>query len=169
MLASRVLPPIVRTSSSSPSLPVATFFNVPRRYVRSTMQTEHHSAESPIDGAKPSRTLRKSSRIHDARSTSICSLTTEHNIEEPASADTLSPQISRKRLASLMEGSGSEDSDSLVDDKPPSSAMATAVGPPDFAGHVCLCQPEPKIPRPRNGEFAISLCPMKTSFPIRLV
>jgi hypothetical protein len=156
MLVSLVLPSIVRTSPPPSSLPLsaATFFNVPRRYVRSTMQTEHISPQSPIDAAKPPRSLRKSSRIQETRSNSMPDLTTEHNYEDdPSPTGTSSPRSTRKRLASLVEASESEESGSPTDEKPPPSATSTTAGSPDFVGHVCLCQPEPKIPRPRNGGF----------------
>jgi hypothetical protein len=158
MLASRVLPPIIRTSPPSPLLPVATFLNVPRRYIRSTMQTEQISPPSLMDDTKPSRNLRKSNRIQETRSASISDATTEQNHEEePMSASASSPRIAKKRLTSLVEASESEESGSPTDEKPPPSAASTTTGSPDFVGHVCLCQPEPKIPRPRNGEFEISL------------
>jgi hypothetical protein len=33
----------------------------------------------------------------------------------------------------------------------------------ELPGHVCLCQPEPKIPRPRNGEC----CPLMSTISIK--
>lgn len=168
MLASLVLPPIVWTSPPPSSLPlsVATFFNIPRRYVRSTMQTEHISPHSPIDATMPPRSLRKSSRIQESHSTSMPNLTTEHNYDnDPSPTGISSPQPTRKRLVSLVEASESEESGSPTDEKPPPSATSTTAGSPDFVGHVCLCQPEPKIPRPRNSGFEISLCPAVVYLP----
>jgi len=49
--------------------------------------------------------------------------------------------LSRKRTVSVMAGEGSS---------PSSSPNGTS--PPKPAGWFCLCQPDPKIPRPRNGE-----------------
>ncbi|EUC48227.1 hypothetical protein COCMIDRAFT_87821 [Bipolaris oryzae ATCC 44560] len=118
----------------------------------STMQTEHISPQSPIDVAKHPRSLRKSSRIQETRSNSMPDLTTEHNCEDdPSPTGTSSPRNTRKRLISLVEASESEESGSPTDEKLPPSATSTTAGSPDFVGHVCLCQPEPKIPRPRNA------------------
>lgn len=159
MLASRVLPPIVRSSNPPPPAPVATFFNVPRRYVKSNMQVVDSPSQSPVDDTKPSRSLRKSSRIHDTRTAPTSSPIERTKREVPPSPAVTSPRsASKKRLASLEEDVNSEDVDdnaSLTDDQPPPSATST--GSPDFQGHVCLCLPEPKIPRPRNGQSIFSL------------
>jgi len=161
MLASRVLPPIVwtLTPSSPHSPPVATFFHVPRRYVKTNMQIGDTSPVSPVDDSKPSRNLRKSSRINETRPASTSSPTAERTKrdEPPASPALSSPRTTRKRPSPLIEIDGADDLISPSDDKPPPSASsATAGGEPDFSGHVCLCQPEPKIPRPRNGKSILS-------------
>lgn len=49
----------------------------------------------------------------------------------------------------MVNGDGVDEISSPVDDKPPQSATSTASS--DHTGHVCLCLPEPKIPRPRNA------------------
>jgi hypothetical protein len=157
MLASRVLPPIVRTltPSTTQTPPVAIFFHVPRRYVKTTMQNGDTSPVSPVDELKPPRSLRKSSRIIETRAAPTSAPTAERakTEEQPASPALSSPRATRKRIASLIEIDGVDDLASPTDDKPPPSATsATAGGSPDFSGHVCLCQPEPKIPRPRNGK-----------------
>jgi hypothetical protein len=153
MLASRVLP----TIPPLPLTPVATFFSVPRRYVKSNMQVGDNSPQSPMDDAKPSRNLRNSSRINEGRSAPTIQK------EEPPSPAVASPRTTRKRLSSLVEVAEPEESGSPVEERPLPSA--TSAGSPDFSGHVCLCQPEPKIPRPRNGESDGSLF-LNTSFPI---
>ncbi|CAO2651064.1 Nn.00g093610.m01.CDS01 [Neocucurbitaria sp. VM-36] len=150
MLASRVLPPIVRPSPPLPPTPVATFFNVPRRYVKSNMQVGDNSPSTPMDDAKPSRSLRKSGRIQDSRSAPISSPVERTKRDELPSPALTSPRTTRKRLASVVEVVDGEDvveNDSPID-APPS---ATSTGSLEFSGHVCLCQPEPKIPRPRNA------------------
>jgi hypothetical protein len=152
MLASRVLPPIVRPSPPPPG-PVATFFHVPRRYVRSNMQVGDTPSSSPIDDVKRSRNLRKSNRIHDAKSTPTSSPMQRTKEEELPSPAAISPRSTKKRLASLEEeGTGEEsiDTGSPTDVRSPSSATFNGSGEP--SQHVCLCQPEPKIPRPRNGK-----------------
>ena len=55
-------------------------------------------------------------------------------------------RLNRKRAASLeiIEGSNSPTISELSISSPKSD-------PANSASHVCLCQPDPKIPRPRNG------------------
>jgi hypothetical protein len=146
MFASRVLPPI--QSPPSPPLPVATFFNVPRRYVKSNMQVGGDSmAASPTDDSKPPRSMRKTSRAH--------------NSEPPSPV--ASPRLPSKRTSSLAykvtadglaDGANSPPNEAKT---PPSTTLsgagANGGGPAsvDFPTSVCLCQPEPKIPRPRNA------------------
>ncbi|KAF9698174.1 hypothetical protein EKO04_003671 [Ascochyta lentis] len=148
MLASCVLPPI--RSSSPPPPPVATFFSVPRRYVKSTMQVGDDNLRSPTDDGKSGRSLRKSSRIQIPRSAPNSS-PVQHTKEEKQPALT-SPRAARKRNASLETDDNAEESvksESSTEVKTPASAVS--VGSGDLSPHVCLCQPEPKIPRPRNA------------------
>jgi len=158
MLASRVLPPVVRPSSPSPPAPVATFFHVPRRYVRSNMQVGGSLSNSPTDDAKPSRSLRKSNRIQDVRSAPTSNPTQRSKEDGLPSTALTSPRSTRKRVASLEEVINEEDSrdqTSPTDLRSPRSATSTQSG--EFSPHVCLCQPEPKIPRPRNGKSCTPL------------
>ena len=154
-----MLQPVVQSLPPLHPPPIATFFSVPRRYIKSTMRVQQASSQSPIDDAKPSQNLRKSSRIQETRSTLTTDSTIELNHkEEPIPASASSARSTRRRPNSLMEISEGEESASPTDEKPPTSATSTTAGSPDFAGHVCLCQPEPRIPRPRNGEFEHFLC-----------
>lgn len=62
-------------------------------------------------------------------------------------------QLSRKRTASLMAD----------EPKARATSPATTQGSnSDNAGQFCLCQPDPKIPRPRNGTLSKSFL---SSFP----
>jgi hypothetical protein len=158
MLANCVLPPIVRPPSPPPLSPVATFFNVPRRYVRSNMQVGDTTSTSSLDDVRRSRNLRKSNRIHEAKSTPTSSplqRTKEENLPSPGLT---SPQSTKKRLAPLEEAVNGEDgidANSPTDLRSPRSPISNGSG--DLSPHVCLCQPEPKIPRPRNGKSSESL------------
>ncbi|KAF2830090.1 hypothetical protein CC86DRAFT_285307 [Ophiobolus disseminans] len=110
------------------------------------------SLDSPLDDVKPLRSLCKSNRIQDVRSTPTSSpmqRTKEDSFPTPALA---SPRSTRKRVASFEKTSNEEDlvdSNSPTTDRSPRSATSTQSG--EFSPHVCLCQPEPKIPRPRNA------------------
>lgn len=147
MLASRELPPIFRPLPFPHPAPVATFFNVPRRYVKSNMQVGDGSSASPADDTRPSRNLRKSSRINDSRSAPTPS-PIERTKKEDLSA---SPRSTKKRLPSLevADGDDTDEARSPADDGTPQST--TSVGSTECSNHVCLCLPEPKIPRPRNA------------------
>jgi hypothetical protein len=158
MLASRVLPPIVRPPSPSPPTPVATFFHVPRRYVKSNMQVGDTPSNHSVEDVKRSRNLRKSNRIHDARPTPTSSPMQRTKEEDLTSSALTSPPSIRKRLVPLEEvtnGEGSVETGTSADIRSPSSATSNGSGEP--CQHVCLCQPEPKIPRPRNGKLRL-LC-----------
>lgn len=151
-MASCVLPPI--RSSSPPPPPVVTFFSVPRRYVKSKMQVGDDSLQPPPEDSRSSRNLRKSARIQIPRSapnTSDVQRTKEEEQPTPTS-----PRVARNRTPSLDSDQNSEESvnkECPTDVKTPASASST--GSVDLSPHVCLCQPEPKIPRPRNGEFIV--------------
>jgi len=158
MLASRELPPNFRPPPFPPPAPVATFFNVPRKYVKSTMQVGDGSSTSPAEDARPSRNLRKSSRINDSRSAPTPSPMERTKKEEvPASPAVTSPLSTKKRLPSLevADGDDTDDAPSPSDDRTPPST--TSAGSAEFSNHVCLCLPEPKIPRPRNGKCSTFL------------
>ncbi|PVI07253.1 hypothetical protein DM02DRAFT_513335 [Periconia macrospinosa] len=168
MLANRVLPPILPLPSPplhplappfhEPVPPIVTFSNIPRRYVKSSAQSRGEAFPAPAmeDTKKASRSLRKSSRINELRSTSI---PTSNPAEIPISngalhsPSDLSFHANRKRYASYDDESKNAepaDGHSPNDSRsPPLSTSSTGSG--ELSGHVCLCQPEPKIPRPRNA------------------
>jgi hypothetical protein len=154
MFASRVLPPI-RTPSSPP--PVATFYNVPRRYVKSNMQVGGDTMAATIEDGKAMRSTRKNSKIQIPRSVAAPS-PDGHAKEGDSPSPVASPRAIKKRNASLgYEINGDElvDSGSPTEIGTPVSVSSTGAG--DFPASVCLCQPEPKIPRPRNGKSSYSL------------
>lgn len=154
-MASCVLPPI--RSSPPPPLPVVTFFSVPRRYVKSNMQVGDNNLQPPTeDGKTAGRNLRKSTRIQIPKSTPDRSPNQSTKEEEEPTPS--SPRGVEKRTPSQETEDFAErsvESASPADVKTPASAGSTGSG--DLSPHVCLCQPEPKIPRPRNGESDI-LC-----------
>ncbi|ORY06240.1 hypothetical protein BCR34DRAFT_590673 [Clohesyomyces aquaticus] len=148
MLANRMLPP-----PNPPPLPVATFYNIPRRYFRSAMHPRDENSTVVMEDPAAGRNLRKSIRATQSRNTSSPTVAEPtRDSRGPMSSPQSPPMMTRKRAASLNEQINRgvlDDTQSPVDSRSSYSAPSTASG--DLSGHVCLCQPEPKIPRPRNA------------------
>ncbi|KAF2268179.1 hypothetical protein CC78DRAFT_15934 [Lojkania enalia] len=145
MLASRILPPPVRPSPPTP--PIATFFSIPRRYVK--LNTKVGASQSNMENAKQTRSLQKTSRANDALSSSTSSPVGTK--EEQLNSFTPCPRITRKRAASIEEEMNGREpqGNSPVDSRAVQGASSTGSG--ELSRHVCLCHPELKIPRPRNA------------------
>ena len=80
---------------------------------------------------------------------------TVKNSSEPApTIDVNEGLVIRKRNLSLMD----DDSDSR-DPSPLTQNHSDETG-----NQFCLCQPDPKIPRPRNGMYLILYCPCEASY-----
>jgi hypothetical protein len=60
-------------------------------------------------------------------------------------------RMTRKRAAHLAD---LEDEAKYKGLQSPACTEQAFVGSPESIGQICLCQPDPKIPRPRNGTFA---------------
>lgn len=83
------------------------------------------------------------------RNSTRLSSQSERSHELPSPSSPLPARLTRKRAASLNTESANQ---ALVD---LSLSSATTNGPLTLdppREQVCLCQPDPKIPRPRNGE-----------------
>lgn len=154
MLASRTLPPIPFRSPDP--LPVATFVNIPRRYTRSRMPLANDVSAHKMEGVSTSPRQRRSDRISGNSPTAPVDIhRSSRDAKVPSSA------LSSPRAACKRTSSDDDDATAVVRDhersvlasKPPHSTSSIAAG--ELSGHICLCQPEPKIPRPRNGEFAL--------------
>lgn len=59
-------------------------------------------------------------------------------------------RTTRKRSANIVEEESKEIDNQDV------SPVHTRASSGDSTAHVCICQPDPKIPRPRNGESPLS-------------
>lgn len=154
MLASRTLPPIPFRSPNPP--PVATFVNIPRRYTRTRMPLTNDAPPQEMEGVSTSPRQRRSDRISGNSATSSVDVARRSRDGKAPSSALSSPRAARKRTSSDEEDPhaiGSDHESSVLDPKPPHSTSSIASG--ELSGHICLCQPEPKIPRPRNGEFAL--------------
>ena len=145
MLAGRVLPPIHPRPSSPP---LATFYNIPRRYARSNMQAIENIPSHPsMDDGKSTRSLRKTNKTYERRSAPTSDPAQKADIELP------SPALSNASLAhGKKRGAASQDDAESGDLSDPENPGVTGSASSSPGEHVCLCQPEPKIPRPRNGK-----------------
>ena len=158
MLTTRVLPPILRSPRMQPL----------SAQLLSSALAQDQSALLTIMGDNPRKAFEKAqdnsasprepSNTMLARYTSFpiptrCSKASDEAITE---GPTFVRRLTRKRAASLVHIE--EDKPKSEDDDPTyqrSSNSAPSTGSREFSGHICLCQPEPKIPRPRNGEFCL--------------
>ncbi|KAF1916887.1 hypothetical protein BDU57DRAFT_449233 [Ampelomyces quisqualis] len=114
------------------------------------MQVGHTPSNSAIDDAKISRSVRKSNRINDTRSTPTSSPLQRTKDERLPSPALTSPRSNKKRRAQSDEALNGEDVDSTSPTDSRSPRSTTSNRSPELSPHVCLCQAEPKIPRPRN-------------------
>jgi hypothetical protein len=116
--------------------------------------TSHSSSDTTISNnkdinqTKPSNQLQAPS-IGRNRSSSDSKSKTFPSSRPPAltlkRSSTVTGRMTRKRTA--------EEADSLESDQDPSVIQPDSAGP--ATGHICLCQPAPKIPRPRNGVYIL--------------
>ncbi|OCL06146.1 hypothetical protein AOQ84DRAFT_83015 [Glonium stellatum] len=155
MLTTRVLPPILRSSCLQPLSvqllsgafgqdPNTPLMNMDHDYHQRASEREQIISASPQK--PPSSTLtRSASSPSPARRSKTSS---EAATEEP----TFVRRLTRKRAASLVH---IEENKSMSEDDDPtyqrSSNSAPSAASEEISGHICLCQPEPKIPRPRNA------------------
>ncbi|KAF2446724.1 hypothetical protein P171DRAFT_238165 [Karstenula rhodostoma CBS 690.94] len=144
MLAGRVLPPIHPRSFSPP---LATFYNIPRRYARLNMQAvENTPSHSSMDDMKHERSMRKTNKSYERRSAPTSDPAQKADIELPSPASSnASLAQGKKRSAASQDDVDGADLGELEHSRGTESASSSP------GEHVCLCQPEPKIPRPRNA------------------
>lgn len=161
MLTSRVLPPILQLHAT-PQLITSTsrrdeIAQEPRMSTDGHWKNSEKGEKRATSPCRPSKTML-------TRSVSSASPARQSKGTPSLSSQTSPARITRKRAASLLD---TADSKARAEEhSPPSSRESNgvpSVGPGEFAEHVCLCQPEPKIPRPRNGEPLFNfLCPLAT-------
>lgn len=137
----------------------------------------------PVSG-KGERTRKASTTVstRSTRRTASPSRSSKQDDAGPPTPESPPFRLTRKRAASLAadhkggdddDGGGSssnnkDEADDVVEAITPSSTThsrmssggASAGSAGSAASHVCLCQPDPKIPRPRNGQLSstLSLC-----------
>ena len=121
----------------------ATIDPFPQRVTRSASLLEHHIVrDTPLDQARVADDGRRSTVPFLPYRASPLGADLHHSHGHPHYEPDFEEayDLSRKRKASIMA------------DQPSGSSSPASVGQPDGQTQFCLCQPEPKIPRPRNGE-----------------
>ncbi|OJD35942.1 hmg box protein [Diplodia corticola] len=111
-------------------------------------------------GEKSASSSRKASTTVSTRSsrrTASPSRSSKQDDAAPPTPESPPFRLTRKRAASLAD-KGDREEDDVVEDITPttthsrmSSGGASVGSVASPANHVCLCQPDPKIPRPRNA------------------
>ncbi|KAF2740927.1 hypothetical protein EJ04DRAFT_558312 [Polyplosphaeria fusca] len=99
-----------------------------------------------MDDGKYTRSLR--SRHTDSQTTSPVGSVEQQQLPSPAPT---SPRLARKRASSFDDDVNGEDHASSSPTDTRDLPSASSAGSGELPGHVCLCQPEPKVPRPRNA------------------
>jgi HMG (high mobility group) box len=134
----------------------ATIDPFPQRVTRSTSLLEHHIVrDPPLDIANRPDDGRRSTvhfPPHRASPLGRFDLHHPHGLPYPVPEHQESHDLlSRKRKESTM-----------ADQRPSRSSSPASVGQADGQTQFCLCQPEPKIPRPRNGKHPNTKMPLPT-------
>jgi hypothetical protein len=118
-----------------------------------TPKTSHLSSLDPNTANYANRDINQtdsSNQIQTASGNRNRSVSASNSKSDPSSKLTSSPlrrsstvtgRMTRKRTA--------EEAESLQSDQDPERDQTDSAGP--ATAHICLCQPAPKIPRPRNG------------------
>ncbi len=125
-------------------------------YSQTIMPGQHEIGQSYLDTPRSPVSISKDSSRRGSSSPKQVFL--EKHSEQPV-IHSPQPRLTRKRAASLNIDNANEPriSDPALSsgstDGPPSSSSSTR----EPREQVCLCQPDPKIPRPRNGAWSLPL------------
>ena len=160
MLTTRVLPPILRSPRMQPlSIQLLCSALAQDQSTLLTIMGRDSPRKAPEKAQDNLASTREPSNTMLARSNpspipARCSKASDEAItKEPSFVR----RLTRKRAASLVhieeDKPKSEDDDPTTYQRSSNSAPTTGSG--EFSGHICLCQPEPKVPRPRNGELCL--------------
>lgn len=155
----------------TPSSPTLTSNGQDRLLLQSTIMPEVVQAETDkrLSVSENSKASRSSSTISSyqpagsLRSTSLDSLP-DYEASPTVTIETALPvRIGQKRTASLITNAAADSryqhrglpslsSVAETASSPLIHSAATSADPASATSQVCLCQPDPKVPRPRNGE-----------------
>ncbi|KAF2200506.1 hypothetical protein GQ43DRAFT_373670 [Delitschia confertaspora ATCC 74209] len=106
--------------------------------------------DAAIKDETSARNTRKSNRMQPGSISPPRSAQHSKDLQEPSPVEPPSARMTGKKAQSLNEEVEIDEQDSTDDSPRIQSAPTSGFG--DLSGgHVCLCQPGPKIPRPRNA------------------
>ena len=109
----------------------------PNKSQSTNTEANHNNASAPSRRTSSTISLRSRQR----------SPTLSHHSKAPSTPDDSPPfKTTRKRSAGIVEQEDRE-----IDSNETSPAH-TRTSSDESTMHVCICQPDPKIPRPRNGK-----------------
>lgn len=139
----RVLPKPPALSGRKPS---ESRMNTRNSLLQHKIMTDIEPNEAPDKGR-----TRRSSSVNTPSKAGVsqrsASLQSLPDYEESPTAETPPIRVGQKQTASLITTN-----DQRFRDLPALSTANTVTPSVDSASHVCLCQPDPKVPRPRNGK-----------------
>lgn len=131
-----------------------------RQLWQRTMPDRHQSEQTVLNTshASNSHAAHNNTAGSSRRTSSTTSSCSQHHSPTPShgSKTPLTPEESppfrstRKRTAGIVE------SEDKAIDQPDISPAHTRNSSGDSSIHVCICQPDPKIPRPRNGKSSLT-------------
>ncbi len=121
----------------------ATIDPFPQRVTRSASLLEHHIVRGPLEHSGAEENGRRSSvpYLPHHLDSQFAPPPPPQNLIHPSVEDPYDPLHRKRKISDMAER---EETDT-------SSPISTGQGPDAGTGY-CLCQPEPKIPRPRNGQ-----------------
>jgi hypothetical protein len=111
-------------------------------------------AASPASFRSPSVTTARQRSVSDTSSRLPGSISEQVPGGGLARSNTTTARMTRKRTAEEVDLLDEHAEDQELDDGTGNHGSDSA-GP--LSNHICLCQPAPKIPRPRNGKYQFTL------------
>jgi hypothetical protein len=113
-------------------------------------------AASPSSFRSPSVAIVRHRSVSDTSSRLPISISEQAPGGGLGRSNTTTARMTRKRTAEEVDLLDEHAEDQETDDGVGSHGGDSAGGP--LSNHICLCQPAPKIPRPRNGNYQLPFC-----------
>jgi len=140
----RVLPKPQALSGQDPS---ESRTNAQKTLLHHKIMTDVES-NKVLEKGKTSRSSSVNTPSKGAASQRSASLESLQDYQDSPTGEALPVCLGQKRTASLIATG-----DHRFRDLPSLSTASPGIRSADSASQVCLCQPDPKVPRPRNGRW----------------